>query len=77
MLPSMGEDKDLRWPEIATPEEAAQRLRQMFGRGAKLAAADIAWTAKRDDRMIDYRFWREVLVWLYQTDPTTPAQTIH
>ena len=53
---------------IATPEQAAWVLVKFYGRGAKLAAVRAAQAARCDDRMGDYKFWRDVLSALYEAE---------
>lgn len=43
--------------ELTTPEEAASRLRELYGAGAAKAAAECAQVAEADGRGEDHRFW--------------------
>lgn len=47
--------------DIASPQQSATALRQMFGDGAATAAQSCANTAKIDKRDDDYRSWIAVL----------------
>lgn len=53
--------------DLATPEDVAQILREMFGDDAAKIAAENGLVAKSDDREEDFQFWSTVFRILHTT----------
>jgi hypothetical protein len=51
--------------DLASPDQAARALSEVYGAGAAEAAARCASAARRDGRYSDYRFWAVTFVKLH------------
>lgn len=60
--------------DLATPEEAAETFRDIYGPAAASAAAECATAAKNDDRVKDYQFWLAVSAVLGDSSPKIPLE---
>ena len=60
--------------DIASPQQSATALRQMFGDGAAAAAQSCAKAAQADERDDDHRYWIAVLARLKSRDRPDPPQ---
>lgn len=56
--------------DVATPDQMATAMKEVYGLSAKTACHENVMQAKRDDRQVDYQFWLAVLCSLYGEKPT-------
>jgi hypothetical protein len=54
--------------DLASPDQAARALSELYGARAAEAAARCASAARRDGRHRDYRFWVAAFVKLYASN---------